>query len=80
MVDTPSEEWWVRARRARDRLDSELSGDPSVRLIDIGLPATGSTPVLRVHVSPGREVARGVPSEVEGIPVHVIPAEYTPES
>lgn len=81
-MTVPDKRWWAVARRARDKLDKLLRGDERVRMIDIGKDHSGrsNTPVLRVHVRPDGEPQVRVPSSVDGIPVLVIPGDYTPEA
>lgn len=76
-------EFWVKARRARDRLADQFLDHPDVSLIDIGYdldPEGGEAAeriVLRIHVrrSLAREVL-GLPAEIDGIPVRVVVADY----
>lgn len=78
-MKSQSEEWWARARRARDRLAGQVTDHADVSLVDIGLHGSSSTPVLRVHVR-GEEPPRlSIPESVEGIPVRVVRGEYRPE-
>lgn len=76
-------ESWTRARRARDKLVDQFLDHPGVSLIDIGYdldPEVGEATdriVLRVHV--GRSLTRemlGLPTEIDGIPVRVVVADY----
>ncbi len=78
----PNEEWWARARRARDKLAAQVLSHPNVSLIDIGKDDTGvsDTPVLRVHVRQGDVPSLKVPEEVDGIPVRVIRGDYRLEN
>ncbi len=77
----PDAEFWKRARKAQDRLVEEFLYHPEVSLIDIGLDPAGQGEsdqiVLRVHLR--QTAARqelGLPSEIDGIPVRVITADY----
>lgn len=81
-------EFWARARRARDTLEAQFLDHPDVTLIGIGLSperdATMEQIVLRIHVrarwldtDPEERVA--FPTEVDGIPVFVLPGEYRPD-
>jgi hypothetical protein len=76
-------EFWARARRARDRLADQFLSHPEVSLIDIGYDldpegiAATEYIVLRVHVRrPSAAQALGLPEKVNGIPVHVVVADY----
>jgi hypothetical protein len=77
----PDKKWWAMARRARDKLAQLVQDDPAVQMIDIGKDDTGqsNTSVLRVHVHPTAEPQINVPSDIDGIPVRVIPGDYTLE-
>ncbi len=77
-MNTPDEQWWMRARQARDKLAAQVSGNPNVSLVDIGLDpnATSRTPVLRVHVRQGDLSGLGISNSVDGIPVRVVQGEY----
>lgn len=77
----PSQAWWEKARRARDRLVAQVMSHPGVRIVDIGIDPQGksSTPVLRVHVRQAHMDTIKLPSQIDGIPVHVIQGDYTPE-
>lgn len=77
----PDKKWWAMARRARDKLARFVLSNPAVRMIDIGKDDTGAsdTPVLRVHVRPGAESQVEAPPDVDGIPVRVVPGDYTPQ-
>lgn len=81
-MKTPSEEWWTRARQARDQLAAQVLTHPDVSLIDIGLDAqdASDTPVLRVHVRQSDGATLNIPSEVDGIPVRVIYGDYELQS
>lgn len=78
-------EFWINARRAQNELSEQFLHHPDVSLIDIGEPPESSwlrgTIVLRIHVrdrwmqaSPEERLA--FPTEVNGIPVVVMPGEY----
>jgi hypothetical protein len=76
-------EFWVKARRARDKLADQFLKHPDVGLIDIGYDLDAKSGedteriVLRVHV--GRSLTRemlGLPAEIDGIPVRVVVADY----
>ena len=77
-MKTPSQEWWARARQARDLIAAHVLTHPDVSLIDIGLDPQGAsdTPVLRVHVRQGDGSTLNIPSELDGIPVRVIHGDY----
>ena len=78
-MNVPDKKWWALATRARDKLTQLVMKNPDVRMIDIGKDETGKsdTLVLRVHVRPGAESQVEVPADVDGIPVRVIPGDYT---
>jgi hypothetical protein len=78
-------EFLTRARRAQEQLVNQFINHPDVSLIDIGYaPGESQTDqdiVLRIHVrdrwmqaSPEERVS--FPSEIDGIPVVVIPGDY----
>ncbi len=76
-------EFWIKARRAHDKLTNQFLDHPDVSLIDIGYdldPAGGEATeriVLRVHVR--RSLAReslDLPEEIDGIPIRVVVADY----
>jgi hypothetical protein len=81
-MNRPSEEWWARARHARDQLAAQVISHPSVSMIDIGLDpqGTNSTPVLRVHIRQGDASTLNIPSDVDGIPVRIIYGDYKLQS
>lgn len=71
------------ARNALDKLARQYLHHPSVSLIDMGFDPVqgdvGQTPevVLRLHVRPGSDVnAMQFPSQIDGIPVRIITADY----
>ncbi len=75
--------------RAQEKLVTRFGNHPDVSLIDIGYdPGSDAFPynvVLRIHVRwrwivapPEERVA--FPTEVDGIPVIVIPGDYRPET
>lgn len=76
-MNVPDKKWWAAASRARDKLEQLIGNNPAVSMIDIGRDEAGQsdTPVLRVHVRSGFAGA-GVPDDVDGIPVRVIPGDY----
>jgi hypothetical protein len=79
-------ELWMKARQARDKLAAQFLDRPEVTLVDIGYNLDAASEeaaeciTLRVHVrqSSARE-ALGLPAEIEGIPIHVVVADYKPE-
>ncbi len=77
-MNAPDEQWWARARQARDKLAAQVSGNPNVSLIDIGLDpdATSKTPVLRVHVRQGGLSELGLSNSIDGLPVRAGQGEY----
>jgi len=77
-MNVPDEEWWARARQARDTLVEQVLRHPDVSIVDIGEDPDGvsSTPVLRVHVRQGDVSGLQVPDEVDSIPVRVIRGDY----
>jgi hypothetical protein len=82
MTDQPNEEWWERARRARDQLAAQYLSHPDVTLIDIGLDPQhrSSMPVLRIHV---RRIDTSIPAtidDIEDIPVRIIYGNYRLQS
>lgn len=78
-------EFWNKVRRAHDKLVKKYLDHPDVTLIDMGSPPEQATVseeiVLRVHVrtrwaqTDPRERTQ-FPSEIDGIPVVVIPGDY----
>lgn len=78
-MNQQDEQWWTRARHARDRLTAQLLIHPAVSMIDIGLDPEerSDTPVLRVHIRPGAPAAPHIPNEIDGIPVRAIRGDYT---
>ena len=74
-------EFMKRARRARDQLSDQFLHHPGVSLIDIGQdPEHGQADdrlVLRIHLRQAltREMI-DLPTEIDGIPVRVIMADY----
>lgn len=81
-MTVPGEEWWDRARHARDRLVTQVISHPNISMIDIGEDPRGAsgTPVLRVHLRQAGGALPNIPSSVDGIPVRVIQGDYRPES
>lgn len=80
-MPSSEDEFWERARRARDKLTNSLFGWPEVSLIDIGYdPQAGAEKkdiVLRVHLrKPPDKEKPGIPPEIDGIPVRIIFADY----
>jgi hypothetical protein len=76
-------EFWDQARRAQDRLVDQYLDHPEVSLIDIGYEVdpqgqkTSDRIVLRVHVRlPSSREVLNLPTEVEGIPVRIVIANY----
>lgn len=76
-------EFWNRARRARDQLANRFLNHPEISLIDIGydLKAEGQGAsekiVLRVHTrQPATKEKLGLPAEIDDIPVRVVVADY----
>jgi hypothetical protein len=68
------------ARRALEQLSARYLDHPDVSLIDIGtIPGEqpGDEIVLRVHLrrAPSKAMLT-LPAEIDGIPVHVIEADY----
>jgi hypothetical protein len=64
-------ELWQRARRARAKIEAQLSARPEVRLIDIGAAPDG-TPVVQVHVDGEIALAQLLPqASVDGIAVEI---------
>jgi hypothetical protein len=76
------DDWWAKARKARDQLEKKLLGNPEVSMIDIGLSTRSaeSAPVLRVHVRKRNACIANLPQEVDGIPVCVIYGNYELQS
>jgi hypothetical protein len=74
----PNEEWWAKARQARDKLAAQILSHPNVSMIDIGKDDTGvsDTPVLRIHVRATDLSGLNIPNDVDGIPVRVIRGDY----
>lgn len=77
-MNTPDEQWWVRARQARDKLAAQVLNHPNVSLVDIGDEPTGAgkSLVLRVHIRQGDLSGLDLPDAVDGIPVRVIRGDY----
>lgn len=77
-MTAPDQDWWTKARKARDELVSLVLTFPDVILVDIGQDPLGvsPTPVLRVHVRPHGIGKFKVPEVVDDIPVRVIPGDY----
>jgi len=78
-------EFWIKARRARDKLIDQFIHDPDVSVIDIGYPPEGDESaeelVLRIHVRerwmkarPDHRVA--FPQDIDGMPVIVMLGDY----
>ena len=61
---------------ARDALAAQLLNRPDVVMIDIGQDEAHGRLVLRVHVRPSADDLTGIPLEVHGIPVQVLPGDY----
>ncbi len=81
-----NDEFWSNARQVRDQLASKLLDNPVVSLIDIGYDLRDddeeafSRIGVRVHVRDKSAIeSLDLPSEVEGIPVFVVLADYKPE-
>ncbi len=81
-MNAPDEQWWVKARQARDQLAAQVLSHPGVSLVDIGEDPEGAsrTPVLRVHLRQVDVAGPQVPKDVDGIPVRVIRGDYRLES
>lgn len=77
-MTAPDQEWWTRARQARDELVNQFLIYPDVILIDIGQDPLGvsPTPVFRVHVRPHGTTNLQIPEVIDDIPVRVIPGDY----
>jgi len=80
-MSTSEPEFWQRANQAREKLSLQLSGQPEVSLIDLGLDPNamfGSTQIyLRVHLRHAADIHQlAIPQEVDGMPVIVIIADY----
>ncbi|MDJ0772445.1 MAG: hypothetical protein QNJ49_03305 [Mastigocoleus sp. MO_167.B18] len=78
-------EFWAKARRAQNELVEQFLNHPDVSLIDIGYAPeenqNSGEIVLRIHVRDRWIKAKleeriTFPTQVEGIPVIVIPGEY----
>jgi hypothetical protein len=79
-------EFWIRARRARDKLVDQFLEHPDVSLIDIGYTMEGDETsekevVLRIHVQERWMKAKpdervDFPDQLDGIPVVVMLGEY----
>ncbi len=74
----PDQDWWARARKARDELVNLVLACSDVILVDIGQDPLGisPTPVLRVHIRPHGTTKLHVPEVIDDIPVRVIPGDY----
>ena len=77
-MTAPDQDWWTKARQARDDLVSLVLTLPDVILVDIGQDPLGvsPTPVLRVHIRPNAVGKVQVPEVVDDIPVRVIQGDY----
>jgi hypothetical protein len=80
-MSTGTPDFWQRANQAREKLSLQLSGQPEVSLVDLGLnpndPAGSEEIFLRVHLRHAAEIHRlDLPLEVDGLPVIVIIADY----
>ncbi|NWG19944.1 MAG: hypothetical protein HXY39_06405 [Chloroflexi bacterium] len=72
-----TQEWWERARRARDQLIARFGTHPSVTLIDIGLfnPPRARIAGVRIHVRDNPQEL-DVPETIDGIPVRVVSGDF----
>ena len=62
---------------ARANLERILHGLSEVRLVDVGQERGSKSPFFRVHLAPGTDLDRlGIPTQVDGIPVRVLIADY----
>jgi len=77
-LSATSGEGWSRVEQARDQLAAWLLGNPQVSMVDIGLAEGDELAVLRVHVR-GADAPPDLPSEIDGIPVQVVPGDYVLE-
>ena len=69
----------MRVRAARATLEQRLFARREVRLIDIARERPPGTVVLRVHLAAGADGrALGIPEEIDGIPVRIVPANHRP--
>ncbi|HKC42212.1 MAG TPA: hypothetical protein VKC64_00190 [Burkholderiales bacterium] len=69
----------LRVRAARATLEQRLFARPEVRLVDIARERPAGVVVLRVHLASGADDrALGIPEEVDGIPVRIVPANHRP--
>lgn len=80
-MPSSEEEFWEKARMARDKLANSLIGRLEVSLIDIGYdPQAGAKKkdiVLRVHLrKPLDNEKSSIPTEIDGIPVRIVFADY----
>lgn len=77
-MTAPDQDWWSRARKARDELVYLVLAFPDVLLIDIGQDPFGisPTPVLRIHIRPRGTAKFQVPEVVGDIPIRVIQGNY----
>jgi hypothetical protein len=78
MMTIADETWWARARQARDQLAAQFLEHPNVSMIDIGVDPQDEhgTPVLRVHLRRIDAARPDIPSDVDGVQVHVIHGGY----
>jgi len=69
----------LRVRAARATLEQRLFARPEVRLVDIARERPAGVVVLRVHLAAGADDrALGIPEEVDGIPVRIVPGNHRP--
>jgi hypothetical protein len=71
------------ARKALDKLVQQYLHHPAVSIIDMGFDPVYSAGkrdpevVLRLHIRPGSDVnAMHIPTQIDGIPVRIITADY----
>jgi len=81
-MNTTDRAWWVKARKARDKLIEQVMGYPAVSLVDIGQDPEGSSPmpVLRVHVQVGDISDLKIAQNIDGIPIRVMRGDYQPQN
>jgi hypothetical protein len=76
----PQEKFPEQALRAKEKLMAQYFNHPEVEMIDIGYdlenPGAPRRVVLRVHTRPTDRPTLNLPTEVDGVPVSTITADY----